>query len=442
MKTLAEMRKRRAELAIELRAMIDKARSEDREFTDEEAAAYDAGEVELRSLRENIQREERLEEVEKEREVRSVREPGPDPDPIDPELRGGTPRQPVKAPALHLREDRSYSILALARSYKNQDPRERRVEQRASDEIAERIGRQPENGIFIPYAQLLAGELREKWQREQRDITKATTGADLVGTDLLPRQFIELLRNETLVVRAGATIVDGLQGDVDIPRQAAAGVVTWLAAETTDLTTDTTFDTDKVSLTPKTVGVRHDISRRMLKQSSPGIEELVRNDIRATIGISIDSQAIVGDGTGGTPSGIIDNATGAVDLTGGATWADIVEFETDLDSANALRGRLAYAVRPATAGTLKTTQKDAGSGLFLMDSNGQMNGYNVFVSNQIPATQPIIFGNFAELLIGMWGILDVQFDPFTLGDRGGVVLRGFQDIDVALRHNESFSVGS
>ena len=82
---------------------------------------------------------------------------------------------------------------------------------------------------------------------------------------------------------------------------------------------------------------------------------------------------------------------------------------------------------------------EVGGSISALASGQRVNGYPAFVTEQAPATT-VIFGNWAELLIGMWGVLDVFADQYTLGDRGGLVVRGFQDMDIALRHGASFSI--
>jgi len=91
-------------------------------------------------------------------------------------------------------------------------------------------------------------------------------------------------------------------------------------------------------------------------------------------------------------------------------------------------------------GGLKTTSKDSGSGLFLMEG-GQMNGYQVVRRDGIAAKR-IVFGNWSDVLIGMWGVLDVMPDRAAKAASGGLVLRVFQDIDVAVRHAESFCINA
>jgi len=425
MRTLIELRARRAELTAGLKALLELAKTEDRDLSDEERSKWDAADVEIKSLEDAITRGERVAELELRNAAPAATPPAPSMNP---------PRQ--TAPAFHQKETRAYSLMNLFQAMKSQDPRLCTVERRASDELAERLGKTPE-GVFVPYEALLP-----RRARETRDITKGTTGAAMVGTDLLPQEFIELLRNESVVVKAGARVVDGLVGDVDMPRQIAAAAATWRTTETEATPTDTTWNTDTVSLSPKTVSIRVDITRKMLKQSSPGIEEVVRTDIRESIGLAVDSAAINGTGASGQPTGIVNTAgVGQPGLLTAPTWADVVEFETDLAAANALRGSLSYVINATHLGLLKTTLRDAGSGLFLMDGNGQTNGYPTAVSEQVAASEGMIFGNWRELLIGLWGVLDVFGDQFTLGDAGGLVVRGFQDMDVAVRHAASFSVG-
>ncbi|CAN8142206.1 hypothetical protein THIOSC15_3450010 [uncultured Thiomicrorhabdus sp.] len=67
------------------------------------------------------------------------------------------------------------------------------------------------------------------------------------------------------------------------------------------------------------------------------------------------------------------------------------------------------------------------------------NGYSVYASTQVPVGK-MVFGNFSDVMIGMWGVLDLTVDTATKAASGGLVLRAFQDVDVAIRHPESFCV--
>jgi hypothetical protein len=51
----------------------------------------------------------------------------------------------------------------------------------------------------------------------------------------------------------------------------------------------------------------------------------------------------------------------------------------------------------------------------------------------------ILFGNFADLMIGMWGATDLIRDPYTASSSGGVRIVALQDVDVNVRNVESFA---
>jgi hypothetical protein len=115
-------------------------------------------------------------------------------------------------------------------------------------------------------------------------------------------------------------------------------------------------------------------------------------------------------------------------------------METAVAEDNALMGNLAYILPASMYGALKTTQKDAGSGLFVANGDG-MNGYRAIVSNQVTAGD-LFFGNFSDLLIGMYGGLDLTVDPYTSSTSGTVRIVALQTVDVAVRHAVSFAVNN
>ncbi len=263
--------------------------------------------------------------------------------------------------------------------------------------------------------------------------------ADLVATEHLAGSFIEALRAESIVLGLGARTLTGLVGNVDIPRNDTPAVFAWVAED--GAPADTELVTGTVSLTPKTIAGAVPITRRLMKQSSPDVETLVRADMILGAALAIDLGALEGTGAGNQPTGITNTAgvgTVTIAAPGNPTFTEAVEFETDLNTADALRGSLAFAVTPGVMGNMKVRTKDAGSGQFLME-NGVVNGYPVRSSSQL-STNRIIFGNWTELLMGMWGVLDLNVDTATKVASGGIVLRAFQDVDIALRHAASFSI--
>ena len=120
------------------------------------------------------------------------------------------------------------------------------------------------------------------------------------------------------------------------------------------------------------------------------------------------------------------------------TFAEVVAMETAVAEDNALAGSLAYILPAGMYGALKTTAKDSGSGQFVVEPGGTINGYRAIVSNQVTAGD-LYFGNFADLLIGMWGGLDLIVDPYSGSKSGTVSITALQSVDVAVRHAVSFA---
>jgi HK97 family phage major capsid protein len=287
---------------------------------------------------------------------------------------------------------------------------------------------------------------------EQRTTLLITSGTNaLLGTDHLGGSFIELLRTRAVCLQAGAIVLDGLVGNIDIPRQTGGGAFEWVA-EDAGATADANPVFEKVNAVPNTATSRQPLSRRLLLQGNPSAEGLVRDDLLAIIALGVDVAML--RGTGGTqPQGIVGSSgVGSVDHgpTGGApSWAKVVEFETDVSDANADFGSLAYVSTPKVRGKLKSTDKGSVSvGNYLMADDGTVNGYPFFTTKNLrddrtdgagSALSEMLFGNFRDAILCMWGALDFVMDTSTDINKGGLILRVFQDVDVVVRHGGSFS---
>lgn len=287
----------------------------------------------------------------------------------------------------------------------------------------------------------------------QRDLTvgTATAGGHTVSTDLLAGSFIDILRNAQVINALGAQYLTGLIGNIAIPRQTGGATAYWVGESGSPTESAQAFD--QVTMSPKTVGAMTDISRKLLLQSSIDVEAFVQRDLATALGLAIQSAAILGGGSN-EPTGIL-STSGIGDVAGGTnglapTWAHIVELETDVSVANADVGTLGYLTNAKVRGKLKTTSKVSGQNGFVWDAGDlPLNGYRAAVTNAVPSNldkgtstdvcSAIIFGNFADLIIGMWGGLDLTVDPYSNSTSGTVRIVTLQDVDVAVRHALSFS---
>lgn len=341
------------------------------------------------------------------------------------------------------KEVKRYSLMrainALANPTDVNAQRAAAFEREVSDAVAQKLGKQA-RGFLVPF------------EVQQRDLVVGTptAGGNLVATDLLAGSFIEVLRNAMVLPGLGTQMLTGLVGNVAIPKQTGAATAYWVAESNAPTESQQTIG--QVTMSPKTVGAYTEISRKLLLQSSIDVESMVQTDLAAVLGLAIQQAAISGTGTSNQPAGLLTLITPSVaGGTDGAapTWAHIVELESDVAVANALVENMAYLTNAKVRGKLKTTSKVSGQNGFVWESGDTpLNGYRAAVTNAVPSNltkglgtnlSAIIFGNFRDLVIGMWGGLDLMVDPYTGSTAGTVRVVALQDVDVAVRYTESFA---
>lgn len=368
--------------------------------------------------------------------------------------RGEPLETPGSAIGLGGRELAGYSLRRAILAHVSRDWREAQLELEASGAVAKALGREA-RGFFVPW-EVLAQRLEVPGLSIRAAVAKGGSGGNLVADEHMPQAFIEVLRNTMRVREAGATILPGLVGDVSIPRRTGAATAAWVGEGAGSGDTAQTYD--QVALVPKTVRARSDMTRKMLLQATPAIEQLTRDDLAIVLALEIDRAALVGSASGSEPRGVL-NTVGIGSVAAGAngaapTWAHVVGLETEVAADNADVGSLAYITNAKVRGKLKTTEKAASTAQFIWPDSAvaTLNGYAALVSNQVPSNlvkgssgavcSAGFFGNWRDLLIGEWGTLDVMAENVTLADSGGVSVRAFFDVDVAVRHPESFSAVS
>ena len=351
-------------------------------------------------------------------------------------ISNNTPLETPSEIGMTKEEVRDFSLVKAIRAMAN--PSDRKAQEEAafefecSAEAARQYGKDAQ-GIMLP------ADVLRNWGK--RDLN-TSDDSKLISEDYRGGDFIDVLRNESSVMQAGATMLRGLQGNVVIPKKTAAASAGWIATEGA-AASESEFTSGSVTMSPKVIGAFTDATRLLLQQSSLDVENLIRDDLTKSIATAIDLGALAGSGSSGQPTGIA-NTSGINTTTFAAanpTWAEIVAMESAVANDNALNGSLAYICRPADFGTLKTTEKASGTAQFVVSPDNTMNGYNVIRSNQVTSGD-FYFGNFADLLIGMYGGLDITVDPYALSTSGGVRIVALQTVDVAVRHAVSFCKSS
>jgi HK97 family phage major capsid protein/HK97 family phage prohead protease len=285
------------------------------------------------------------------------------------------------------------------------------------------------NGIVIPNEVL----------RRDLVVGTPTAGGNLVADELLSGSFIDLLRNRLALAQAGVTMLTGLQGNISIPRQTSASTAYWVGENVAPSESQQAID--QVNMTPKTVAAYVDYSRRLLLQSSIDVEGMIRNDLARVIALEIDRAAMYGTGSSNQPLGLINTTgIGSQTITTFGTFAEYIGMETDVAAANADAGSMRYIINASARGALKSTSVTGTEARFVYE-NDEINGYPVIVSNQL-LNNDALFGDFSQMVMGMWSGLDLMVDPYAGATAGTVRVIAHQDLDVAVKQPASFCFGT
>ena len=183
---------------------------------------------------------------------------------------------------------------------------------------------------------------------------------------------------------------------------------------------------------------------------------LIRADFVALLADAIDTAAINGSGSSSQPTGILQTS-GIGSVAGGTnglapTLDHLLDLKKEVAVDNADVATCGFLTNSKVEAVLAKA-KDSQSQYLLSPygaelGRSQIAGRRLEVSNNVPSNltkgsgtglSALIYGNFSDLLIGMFGQLEILVDPYTDFAKGTVGVRALQSIDIAVRHAESFA---
>jgi HK97 family phage major capsid protein len=302
------------------------------------------------------------------------------------------------------------------------------LEREISDEMAKQRN-SAAKGIIVPHAALA-----------KRDFTVSGTSSYSVSTDLLPGEFIDLLRSRSVLGAAGVQFLTGLVGNIAIPKMSAGATGYWVS-EGSDIT-ESQPTLAQVTGSPHTCGVMTDISRRLILQSTPSAEMMVRDEIVERIIRTIQISVFAGTGADGQPSAIT-NASGINNPSvtqGTPTYAEILDFPGSIMADNAEADGQQWIMTAEVWAKLAATDKATTTAQFVLDPTAKnCIGFPYHVTEDVPANS-LWFGNWRSVVIGVWGNgIDINVDVATLSASGGVRIVGLQDVDVMVRLGQALA---
>ena len=366
--------------------------------------------------------------------------------------------KPLDAPAnvidAPVKETRKYSLGRMVKAQATGDWREAGLEREINDEITRQVGRSAE-GVYVPdFA----------WQQRGPLSTAATggSGAEVVFDDFVPTEhrgdmFIEALRARQVLGGLGTTYLSGLTGRIKMPKL-ATGANAAFVEELADVSDGAGTD-GGVTLQPRTMGAFVEMSRLLVMESVPAIEQIIRNDLLASAADRTEFYAINGSGSSGQPTGIL-NTSGInnLDISSGTdvdalTWADIIALVKLVEEDNgivnsAAAGFLSHpAVKAKLASTAKVSSTDS---VQILDAPWtELYGQPIEFTSNVPTTldpgdggndaSALIYGDFSQLMIAQFGAPSILIDPYSNSKSGTIRMVLHAELDVGVRNAVSFA---
>ena len=278
----------------------------------------------------------------------------------------------------------------------------------------------------------------------ERDLTVASAAGGGYLKAGVSTSFVEAMRASCALMRMGALHLPGLVGDLVLARESATGTAYWLPTEGSAATeSQQTFGA--VTLRPKNLVGLTVLSQQLVRQVSPAVEAALMSSLGATVGCAFDRGGISGSGASGEPTGIL--STSGLGTVVGTTLghAGLVEMQSDLADGDveANEATTGYLTTPTVAKLLKGRYIGTGADPLWRGNlwRGEIEGLQASATKQVPAST-MLFGDFSQAIIGDWGSLMLEVNPFHNFPAGKISVRAWYTADIAVRHPAAFTAAT
>lgn len=358
------------------------------------------------------------------------------------------------APAVHVKTDRRFSLVrAITGAAETQAGGRKSIDDGLEREVQQELARQgfvaQHGGFVMPLDATAYGRTRLAGNATSQ-------GQSLIFTEA--GEFIPMLRNRAQCVNLGARVLTGLTANISMPRQLTAASGQWLGENPGSNVTESSLTLGAIAMSPKTFLVTTSFTR-LLNFQAPGAnvqaDQLVQKDLETVVALELDRVGLHGSGSGAEPRGILNTVgVSTTDVTAGAqggapTWVNVTQLPARVAAANAEAESMAYLTTPEIRARMQAAQKFPTSAAdAIWTQPGVLNGYRAEVSNQVRKNlvkgtnsdcHAIIFGDWSQLVFGIWGGVEMVLDPYALKKQGVIEATIYLAADTAVRQPAGFA---
>ncbi len=398
------LKENRAELVETMEGILDLAKSEDRDLTDDEQNSWEGFDTEIKALDKKIAIAERQEQLNKSIAVNmSVQT---DQDAANKEMK-------------------SWSLFKAVRDIKNGGLTG--VEKEMHKE-AEKENRGAMNGIGLPSWMTNKAEKRAI-------VDQGASAIQPVAVDA----FADALVEGALYNQVGLTNLGTLAADTVVPIT-GANAVAWATENAAG--TDTSADFTKITLSPNRINGYSNVSNVILMQNGTGAESAIMADMGRQIAAKIDANMFASSDAAAGP-GAIAGTSGVLTFTEAASLdvaSDMLEAIQTIANDHGLDGNLGFVNSFELYSAIKQSAQVASTYPLYVDN--MLAGYPGWFSSAPDSVAGTsgdgIFGDFSRVYFATFGPTSILVDPYSAATENAVRLVVNQHYDWAVASGASF----
>lgn len=265
--------------------------------------------------------------------------------------------------------------------------------------------------------------------------TTTTETADI--TPDYSTEVIEPLQKKLIVDKLGCTIITNPTGNVKLPT--STNVEAKIEGETTKAVGQNITFSAKLA-TPKRLSVVVPFSNRAIRMGSINLVAYAQKLMITAAAQALNKWMFSETKLTGASNGVFVGLTPVETTKATFGWDDVVGLETavaeqDVDITD---GTAAYVASPKINGLLKTAEKAAGTGRYLVEG-GMMNDYPVLVSNHV-AANTLGFGVFSNVAVIQYEDFNLVVDAISRADENITQITYNCDFDIEVIEPKAFGL--
>lgn len=304
----------------------------------------------------------------------------------------------------------------------------------------------------LSLSKYLKGVITGQWDdaRAERVLAAHSGASGVNGGHLIPTllstQLIDLARNQTRVLQAGATVVPMANRTLDVPRWITDPTVAWRGEE--QAINESQGGLDKITLQAKTLAGLAKASRELLEDTD--IDKQLEFAFASAVALAWDMAALYGTGANSQPKGLRNVDEVIKTPIGGANGATPTNFDFLVDSVGRLRdvnedpNAMVMADR-----TQRTLAKLKDSTAQPLQPPSYLDGLTRYATNQVPInattgtsndTTDVFVGDWSKLLLGVRTQVEIGLLKERYADTGQVGFLVWFRGDVAVARPKAFNI--